>query len=201
MHPLHAESISYHYPDHNRLVVRDLTLSAEPGKLVQLEGRNGSGKTTALRILAGELEPISGKISNPSALKILYLDQKASAILAPDLTVEEHLRTFRGKYGYHETLSDATKFELNLERLVPKFTGQLSGGERQIFALLCALGGLYDILLLDEFTSNLDLQSERIAFELVTTAVQHSHIGAVLVSHRKTQLHIDKTITMEVCPG
>ncbi len=198
MSVLAAESVSYHFPDHSRLVVRELSLEVVPGRLVQLAGRNGSGKTTALRLLAGELSPTSGQVHRSAGARVLYLDQRASAILASELTINDHIRAFREDDGVVSPLADLAPFQLDLGRLLPKFAGQLSGGERQIFALLCAVGGRYDFLLLDEFTSHLDDASERAAFALVQMMLERERIGVVLVSHRPVKLPVHETLYMEV---
>jgi ATPase subunit of ABC transporter with duplicated ATPase domains len=193
---LAADSVSFSYPDYPRTIVRDFSVSIERGKLVHLQGRNGSGKTTALRLLAGELAPTSGRMVRGRGGRTLYLDQKAAAILAPDLTVNDHLRTFRATHGASAIASELGQFGLPLTSLLSKFAGQLSGGERQIFALLCGLGGSYSILLLDEFTSHLDDQSEAVAYKLLAAALKSKTIGAVVVSHRPVPLGVDEEISL-----
>lgn len=191
---LRAEAASFRYPDQDRLVVQDLSLSLEPGKLIQVAGRNGSGKTTSLRLLARELPPTSGRISTTPGTRSLYLDQKAAAILAPDLTIAEHLRAYVSDQRALQFNTDTKPFGLALGELVSKFAGQLSGGERQIFALLCALGGRYQFLLLDEFTSHLDEQSEVAANALLSEAIHTKRVGAVVVTHRPLALTADEKI-------
>jgi ATPase subunit of ABC transporter with duplicated ATPase domains len=195
---LTANAVSFNYPDQTRKIVQDFSLSVEPGKLTQISGRNGSGKTTALRLLAGELTPVSGEIVRSRKSEIIYLDQKASAILASELTINDHIRAFRNHRKENGLFAAMSQFGLHLEDLVSSFPGQLSGGERQIFALLCALGGAYDILLLDEFTAHLDKRSEEVAFELVAAALAIKTVGVVLVSHRTIPVKIDKILNLRV---
>ena len=122
------------------------------------------------------------------------IDRVAFSIRA---TSNPSLSPSRTVASTHTSSSEAARFGLSLNRLTPKFAGQLSGGEQQIFALLCALGGRYDVLLLDEFTSHMDEQSEAVAFDLLTSALATEKIGVVLVSHKPIPLTIDETIEME----
>lgn len=191
---LEALDISFHYPDKDEMVVRDLSLTIELGQLIRLGGRNGTGKTTALKVLSESLIPTSGGIKKPDSTRCIYLDQNSSKMLAPDLTVSEHFQAFLMPKAIEQIRIVLEEFDLNLQRIQSQFAGQLSGGQAQIFTLVIALYGGYNLLMLDEFTAHLDPLSETIAYALLNKAIDDKKVGVILVSHRDPQIRIDRHI-------
>ncbi|MGI9203684.1 MAG: ATP-binding cassette domain-containing protein [Woeseiaceae bacterium] len=136
-------------------------------------GPNGSGKTTAIRMLCGLLMPSEGGASvlgyqvpgDANRLKphIGYMTQKFS--LYGDLTIQENLEFIADIYAYPrsdkrnrvEDLID--RYDLSAQR--NQFAGTMSGGQKQRLALACAVLNKPDLLLLDEPTSAVDPKSRR----------------------------------------
>jgi len=136
-------------------------------------GPNGSGKTTAIRMLCGLLTPTEGSANvlgfdvpgdaNALKPKIGYMTQKFS--LYDDLTVQENLEFIADIYTYPrkdrrsriETLLE--KYDLAEQR--KQFAGTMSGGQKQRLALACAVLNKPELLLLDEPTSAVDPKSRR----------------------------------------
>jgi ABC-2 type transport system ATP-binding protein len=148
--------------------VRDLSLRIQPGSIFGLVGSNGAGKSTTLKILCGLEKPSSGtalidgldcwKDRARIKLKLGYVPQ--SFDLYPDLTVEEHLRFFAAAFRLEKSGRDQRVAGL-LERtdLAPKksaLAGKLSGGQKRLLSLACALVHEPRILFLDEPTAGLD---------------------------------------------
>ena len=136
-------------------------------------GPNGSGKTTAIRMLCGLLTPTEGGASvlglevpeNANALKprIGYMTQKFS--LYGDLTVQENLEFIADIYSFKRSDRNARIEELienyDLEGQRKQFAATMSGGQRQRLALACAVLNEPRLLLLDEPTSAVDPKSRR----------------------------------------
>lgn len=136
-------------------------------------GPNGSGKTTAIRMLCGLLTPTEGGASvlgldvpeNANTLKpqIGYMTQKFS--LYGDLTVQENLEFIADIYSYDRNDRNARIEELienyDLQEQRRQFAGTMSGGQKQRLALACAVLNKPRLLLLDEPTSAVDPKSRR----------------------------------------
>jgi ATP-binding cassette subfamily F protein uup len=129
---------------------------------VAVVGVNGSGKTSLVRLLAGELEPTSGRIERGSTVRVAYLSQDAVEIPG-HLNVLESLEEVRG----NATLSSGE--EITAAMLCERFgfrgekartlVDDLSGGERRRLALMRLLMAEPNVLLLDEPTNDLDIDT------------------------------------------
>ena len=139
----------------------DADLSIEPGERVGLIGRNGTGKSTLLSILAGHTHLDDGELRVQDGLRVLYVEQepvlpeaanvKESLILRGKLDkIEDEREHWRRLAKLDECLM---KFELDPERSVAR----VSGGERKRAALALAFALEPDLLLLDEPTNHMDI--------------------------------------------
>jgi ATP-binding cassette subfamily F protein uup len=145
-----------------REVLREVTWRLGPGDRVAIVGVNGSGKTSLLRLLAGELEPNAGHVERGSTVRLAHLTQE-TAELPETLGVLEALEEVRGE----ATLSGGERITAALlcERF--GFHGDkartpvcdLSGGERRRLALMRLLMAGPNVLLLDEPTNDLDIDT------------------------------------------
>jgi ATP-binding cassette subfamily F protein uup len=146
----------------DRDVLRGVTWRLGPGDRVAIVGVNGSGKTSLVKLLSGELEPTSGRVERGATVRIAHLSQETVEIPG-QLRVLESLEEVRG----HATLSDGQ--EISAALLCDRFgfrgeqarslVGDLSGGERRRLALMRLLMGGPNVLLLDEPTNDLDLDT------------------------------------------
>ncbi|HEY4897304.1 MAG TPA: ABC-F family ATP-binding cassette domain-containing protein [Solirubrobacteraceae bacterium] len=146
----------------DRRVLDGLTWRLGPGDRVAVVGVNGSGKTSLIRVLAGELAPGSGRVETGATVRLAHLSQDATE--APSgLRVLEALEEVRG----HAVLSDGQ--EIDAAMLCERFgfrgprartvVGELSGGERRRLALMRTLVAGPNVLLLDEPTNDLDIDT------------------------------------------
>ena len=142
------------------------SLSLASGEITALLGPNGAGKTTLVRLLLGLIQPSEGKVRlfgrNPVDVEAR---QRVGVMLqtakVPEtLTVAEHIRLFSSYYPSPMPLGDVLAVA-GLADLARRRFGALSGGERQRVLFALAICGNPDLLLLDEPTVGLDVESRR----------------------------------------
>jgi ATP-binding cassette subfamily F protein uup len=145
-----------------RALLRELTWRLGPGDRVALVGVNGSGKTSLVRLLAGELQPTAGRVERGATVRLAHLTQETGEV-AGQLRVLEALEEVRGNAtlsGGQEitaaTLCDRFGFRGEKARTL---VGDLSGGERRRLALMRLLMAEPNVLLLDEPTNDLDIDT------------------------------------------
>ena len=171
----------------NQVLLSGVSLTVAPGEKVGLVGRNGCGKTSLFKILAGESEADSGDISRRRGLRVGYLPQEfeldgTKSVLenieagAADLV--EAIRRYEAGEGHDNDLSDLLELiqhadGWNLQTRIraeagslaapplDALVGPLSGGEKRRVALCRALASQPDLLLLDEPTNHLDSETIR----------------------------------------
>ena len=171
-----------HYAVDGRTIIRDFTYTVLRNDRVGILGRNGTGKSTLLNILSGQLKPDSGTVTIGQTVKIGYFTQRS-------VEMDDRLRAIEyiQEAAHYITLADGTRISASqlMERFL--FAGdlqwtpiaRLSGGEKRRLYLLRILMEEPNVLLLDEPTNDLDLE---------TMAVLESFIddfqGAIIfVSH------------------
>jgi ABC transport system ATP-binding/permease protein len=153
-----------------RLLFQRLDLTLSPGLKVGLVGPNGSGKTTVLRLIEGDLEPDAGAIERADQLRIVHFDQHREQFdpalsLRRALAPEGDMIQFRGQAVH--VAGWARRFLFREEQLeVP--VSQLSGGERARVHIARLMTLEADILLLDEPTNDLDIPTLEVLEESLT---------------------------------
>jgi ABC transport system ATP-binding/permease protein len=185
-----AKNISKSYD--GRTLIDDFSIRIARGDRVALAGPNGSGKTTMLRMLTGVLEPDSGSIRHGANLEIITLEQNRES-LDPNTTVSDTLTGGRGDSvvvnGASRHVASYLKDFLFQPEQMRSAVSALSGGERARLMLARALAKPSNVLVLDEPTNDLDLETLDLLQELVA-----DYPGTVLlVSHDRDFL--DRTAT------
>ncbi len=195
---LEARNINFAY---RTPAVVDFSLSLVPGTITGIIGPNGSGKTTALRLLAGILKPASGEIlldgttplrtlaRREVARKIAMVPQSAgdgSQLTVPEFAMRgrsPHLPRFGFESARDEEITMAALQMAQLSSHLDKRVCELSGGERQRLLLARALAQEPEILLLDEFTANLDVNYQVELMRLLARLTRERRISTLVVSH------------------
>lgn len=139
--------------------VEEINFSIEPGQALGLLGPNSAGKTTTMRILQGALRPTSGSISifGHAPLSVPNVNRHVgfafdASGLPTSQTVRSHLTAYRFANGL-------TRREIDLSRLLRRRIKQLSTGERKRVSLATAMACRPHLLVLDEPTNGLDVES------------------------------------------
>lgn len=168
----------------NRLVLNDINLQISPNSVFGLLGPNGVGKTTFLKIIAGLLRPSSGNIQKGN-IKIGYCPQ--APVFWKNLTSREQLI-----YNADLYLLPRKKAKKRIQFLMKKLgllsyenvtVERLSGGMQKRLNLAMGLIQRPKLLLLDEPTANLDLESKQYVRELLLSLVKEEEITILCSSH------------------
>jgi ABC-2 type transport system ATP-binding protein len=149
-----------------------VSVAAWPGQITAVVGGDGAGKTTLLRCLAGALQPASGEVRTPGALRTGYLP--ASSGIYPDLTVAENLAfratAYRMPAGAAAGRIEQLTASAGLSAARDRLAGQLSGGMRQKLGVIAALLHRPELLILDEPSTGVDPVSRSGLWWLITSA-------------------------------
>jgi ATP-binding cassette subfamily F protein uup len=185
-----VEHVSKSFGD--RPIIRDFTLRIQRGDRIGLVGANGTGKTTLLRLLTGELPPDSGMVSRAKTLSGIVIDQQRK-LMEPTRRVRDVLAE-GGDWievrGHKKHIKGYLKEFLFDPSLTEAPVGSLSGGERSRLLLAREFARQSNLLVLDEPTNDLDLETLDLLQEVIA-----DYEGTVLiVSHDRDFL--DKTVTV-----
>jgi ATP-binding cassette ChvD family protein len=175
---IEAENVSKAYGDN--LLVDGMTFKLPPGGIVGVIGPNGAGKTTLFRMITGQEKPDSGKICIGDTVVLAYVDQSRS--LDPNKNIWEEISGGADllKIGSREVNSRAYVARFNFSGTdQQKKVGALSGGERNRVHLAKMLKEGANVILLDEPTNDLDVNTLRALEE----ALENFAGCAVVISH------------------
>ena len=176
---LSISSLSKSYDKH--LLIDKLSLEIAPGSIVGIIGGNGTGKTTLFNLLTGEAKADEGQFSFGSSVELAYVDQSRDS-LSNDKTVWEEISAGQDiiRVGNYELNSRAYAGRFNFRGSdQQKRVGQLSGGERNRVHLAKVLRRGGNVILLDEPTNDLDVETLRALEE----ALLNFPGSALVISH------------------
>jgi ATP-binding cassette subfamily F protein uup len=185
-----ADHVSKSFGD--RCIVRDFSLRIQRGDRIGLVGPNGAGKTTLLKLLTGEIEPDSGTVTRAKTLSGIVIDQQRK-LMEPDKKVKDVLAN-GGDWievrGHKKHIKGYLKEFLFDPAIADAPVGSLSGGERSRLLLAREFAREANLLVLDEPTNDLDLETLDLLQEVIA-----DYEGTVLiVSHDRDFL--DRTVTV-----
>ena len=158
---IETEKLSKAYGDN--ILIDDLTFSIPPGAVVGIIGANGAGKTTLFRMITGQEKPDSGNIKVGSTVKLSYVDQSRDA-LNPEKSIWELISNGEDTImlGNRQVNSRAYVAQFNFSGAdQQKKVNMLSGGERNRVHLAMMLKQGANVILLDEPTNDLDVNTLR----------------------------------------
>ena len=171
-----ATGITVGYP--GKVVFRDADIEVKRGEKVALIGRNGEGKTTLMRVIAGELTPIEGEAKRGYNVAMGYYAQNQEDILDKNLTVWETLDNI-AVGDIRAKLRDILAQFLFRGEDIDKKVSVLSGGERARLGMAKFMLQPYNLLALDEPTNHMDIKSK----EILKQALQAYDGTLIVVSH------------------
>lgn len=210
--PVRATGVAFAYSD-ERPVLTDVSFCIEPGEIVGIIGPSGAGKSTLVQLLLGVREPISGMITvggidltsidrTSWTQSVSFVAQEAQLITG---TVEENIRFFRPNLtdDLVREAARAANVLTDIEALPEGFAthigergSQLSGGQRQRLSIARALVNQPKLLILDEPTSSLDVMSEALIRDSITSL--RGQVMVVIIAHRMSTLDMcDRLMVIE----
>lgn len=191
-----ADAITKSYGD--RTIVAPFSLRVHRGDCIGFVGPNGAGKTTLLKMLTGQLEPDSGTVKLGTKLEIATLDQKREDLNLED-TLAHYLTDGRGENllvnGEVKHVTGYMKDFLFQPEQARTPIRRLSGGERARLMLARILAKPTNLLILDEPTNDLDIET----LDLLQEIVAGFSGTVILVSHDRDFL--DRTVTSTIAPA
>ncbi len=186
---IEAKNISFNYPD--KMIVKDFSTTIVRGDKIGLIGPNGVGKTTLLRILLGQLQPQQGTVCHGTKLEIAYFDQLRADLdekksVADNISYGDQYVMVNGQSIHIMTYLQDFLFSPQRARSP---VSSLSGGERNRLLLARLFTKAANLLVLDEPTNDLDLET----LELLESLLVDYTGTLLLVSHDRSFL--DNTVT------
>lgn len=177
-------------------ILDDVSFLINKKDRIALVGKNGAGKTTMLRLLAGEYEPTAGQIVKDSDLTIGYLPQVM--LFQDDKTLKEEVVGKHADDARFVAEADRTLMGLGFERKdLDRACAEFSGGWRMRIELAKILLQHPDLLLLDEPTNHLDIES----IQWLEEFISQSQSAVLLVSHDRAFLDHATNRTIEITLG
>ncbi|MBP1910530.1 ribosome biogenesis/translation initiation ATPase RLI [Methanolobus bombayensis] len=152
--------------------------SLKEGEVLGIVGPNGIGKSTFVKILAGEVEPDEGELDLD--IKIAYKPQYIKA--DTPIPVQNFLRGISNKFDSSYFQTEIAK-PLNIERLYERMVTELSGGELQRVAIAACLCQDADMYILDEPSAHLDVEQRSMATKVIKRFAENNSKTAMVVDH------------------
>jgi ATP-binding cassette subfamily B protein len=208
---IEVRGVTFRYSPQTARVLRDVSLSIEPGQNVAIVGRSGSGKSTLAKLMVGLLQPTEGTVlydgHNLAELDLKALRRRIGvvpqapyvfagsirdniALVDPGVLSDRIVAAARRAY----VNEDVAAMPMGYETMVADGGATLSGGQRQRLALARALVSDPSVLVLDEATSSLDARTEQGVIESLTGL----RSTRVVIAHRlSTVVNADRIVVVE----
>lgn len=199
---LELKNIYQSFSKDSEPVLKGIDLHLKPAEFCVLIGSNGSGKSTLMNIIAGEYSPSQGtvliqghtcreKYKRPRVASVIQDVNKGTI---PEMTLLEnmalslsHAKGLKFSFYHHETNTVTKQLQtigLGLEQYLHTPLKHLSGGQRQMIATLMAINTNPTLLLLDEHTSALDPNMQKILMAYTAAAIKEHHLTSLMITHK-----------------
>lgn len=208
---IEIESLHFSYEKNGPMVLKDISLSIDPGEFVAVVGASGAGKSTLFRLLLGFEKPVGGNIyfdhKNLADLDINLIRRQFGVVLQESRLMAGTL--YRNIVGSRTELTmddaweaaekvgladDIKAMPMNMHTMVSENGGNISGGQKQRLMIARSIIHRPNILLMDEATSALDNHTQK----LVSDSLDNIKATRIVIAHRlSTIMHADKIIVLK----
>ncbi len=197
-----AENLLFSYTDLPPYVLNGINLEIRDGEYVSVVGENGSGKSTLMRLILNFIKPTGGSIVS-QARRIGYVPQKNDFSNSSfPITVYEALNSYRRLLK----IKDKSVITENLEKVgmsnfMGSLMGNLSGGQGQKILIARALMGSPDLLILDEPSTGVDINSQKEIYSFLKKINKENGITIVSVEHNLDAAISNSTLIYHLLGG
>ncbi|EOY1433795.1 ATP-binding cassette domain-containing protein [Yersinia enterocolitica] len=191
------DDVTFQYGEFEHEILSHVSLNIMPGEIVALTGTSGSGKTTVAKLILGLYQPTAGEIRTlgiahyqaeyrqirPRIGVVLQEDQLFRGTIADNISFFAPHCDWERIYacaGSAQIRKDIESLPMGYQTLIGEMGGTLSGGQKQRLLLARALYKAPELLILDEATSHLDVENER----LVSQNLRQLNLPILLLAHR-----------------
>ena len=201
---INFKSVSFKYSGSDKLILDNLNFTIEAGSIVGIIGESGSGKTTLINLILGLLEPTDGEINidNDDMLKNLpawqnYIGYVPQDVYLVDDTIKKNIAFALPETTINDEAVDLAIKKSKLDKLINnldkgkntqigEFGDRLSGGQKQRISIARALYSNPRVLIFDEFTNSLDIETEKKIIEEIIDFKRDKTV--IMIAHRLSTL-------------
>ncbi len=191
---INLKKIAYSYGE--RQVFTNVSLKCNENERLCILGENGTGKSTLLKIISGQLQPETGMVEKNTHIRAVYVPQEFEAEFTK-LSVQQYIEKRAGLSLLKKVHKEAKELGFNTESHATSLCGSLSGGQQKILALSVAFAANPDFILLDEPENHIDIVSRMILIE----SLQEYKGGIIFISHDRLIIDSIATKVAELARG
>lgn len=191
---IRIEHMCFAYTGKQEQILRDINLNITQGEYISIIGENGCGKTTLMRIILGFLKPVQGSIT-VNADRIGYVPQRNDFTNSNfPITVFEVMNSYRKllKINNKEVIQETLQM-VGMQDQSKALMGNLSGGQVQKILIARAMMGNPVLLLLDEPSAGVDVDSQREIYGIIRRMNKEQKITVIAVEHNLEAVYANST--------
>jgi len=195
------QDLSFKYGAGRKTLFENLCLTIKKGAYISIVGENGAGKSTLVKLILGLLTPDTGSI-RCGARSIGYVPQKKAAITGFPITVYETLNSYRILRKQRDKgIIDRYLSDVKLLDYKYALAGTLSGGQLQKMYIARALIGEPDLLILDEPSTGIDIQSQQEIYTFIKKLNTEQGLTVISVEHNLDAAVLNSTDIFHLANG
>ena len=198
---IRIEDVYFSYTGSPPYVLAGVDLNVQDGAYISVLGENGSGKSTLMRLILNFMKPMSGSI-RVQTNRIGYVPQRNEAHAGFPITVYEMLNSYRKllKVKDRHTILEALQ-QVGMGDAAGRLMGTLSGGQHQKILIARALMGAPRLLILDEPSTGVDLDSQKEIYGILKKINQEQGITIISVEHNLSAAISNSTLIYHMRAG